>query len=349
MLPAIAGDMPTEAAPEITLNLDWNRFWDVVKTTKVTIRLDHPLCTEITTSVQMSSEQRRKLNEAIRIQREGGDSISKDKTTSVSGDQMTRYIKSGRGGQVLEFIKEGRGSFNAVDPGGVALLSTAAQVGDASTVLGLLELGAQIERVDRINRTPIMYAARSKNPDLIRIFVEAGADIQARDQLGNTPLSWAAGFSSPAVVQALIDEGADANTVDVVLGYTPLLWAAGFGETGSIPLLIEAGADVNVYDTAEGRSPLMHAVRTGSPETVAALIEAGAKINGIDNSEMTALHIGAESENVTLDKIKILVEAGVNVSAKDADGLTALDYAKMRTGDDASSVVKYLSEQSKGN
>jgi ankyrin repeat protein len=349
VLPAIAGDLPVDAAPTQELNIDWNTFWDLVTTTKITIRLDHPLCKEITTSVQMTVDQRQQLNEAIRLRRAGGEILSKDPTKPVTGDQLTRYIKSGRGEQVLNFIKAGRGKYNAVDPGGVALLSTAAQAGDTSTVEGLLELGAQIERVDRVNRTPLMYAARSKNPDLIGVLVDAGADIQARDRLGNTPLSWAAGFGTPEVVQALIDEGADANTVDTVLGYTPLLWASGFGDSGSISLLIEAGADVNVSDTAEGRTPLMHAVRTGTPEGVAALLAAGSKVNAIDNASMTALHIASENENITLDKIKLLVEAGVNVHALDADGLTALDFAKTRTGDDASSVVDYLSQHTKSN
>ena len=342
--PAIA-ELPTEFASTQQLHINWNKFWDVVTTTKVTIRVDHPLCKEIITSVQMTVDQRQQLNEAIRLRREGGEIVTKDPTKPVTGDQLTRYIKSGRGEQVLQFIKQGRGQFDAADPSGVSLLSTAAQAGDSSTVLGLLELGAQVERVDRVNRTPLMYAARSKNPEVIEILIQAGGDIQARDRLGNTPLSWAAGFGTPDVVQALIDEGADANTVDTVLGYTPLLWASGFGDSTSIPILLEAGADVNVNDTAEGRTPLMHAVRTGTPEGVAALIAAGAKVNAIDNAEMTALHIGAESENVTVDKIKLLVEAGVSVEAKDADGLTALDFAKTRTGEHASSVVNYLSSQ----
>ena len=349
IIPAIAGDLPTEPAATQQLDIDWNTFWDVVTTTRITIRLDHPLCREITTSVRMTSGQRQQLNETIRRRREGGEIISKDPTKPVTGDQLSRYIKSGRGDQVLRFIREGRGKFNAVNRDGVSLLSTAAQAGDATTVSELLEMGAQLERVDRTNRTPLMYAARSKNPEVIRILIGAGADIKARDRIGNPPLSWASGFGTPDVVQALIDEGADANTVGVALGWTPLLWASGFGDSDSIPILIKAGADVNVYDTVEGRTPLMHAVRTGTTEGVATLLEAGSNVNAIDNIEMTALHIGAQNSNVTLDKIKLLVEAGVNVNAKDKDGETALDYANTRTDDNAGSVVNYLIEHSKGN
>jgi ankyrin repeat protein len=341
ILPAIAVEFPSEASAVQELKLDWNEFWDVVATTKVTIRLDHPLCREITTNIRLTAEQRQRLNKIIQERRAGGDLPTKA-NSPLTGDQLSRYIKVGRGNQVLEYITDGLGKFDAVDRGGVTLLSTAAEAGDAETVVGLLEFGALVERVDRVNRTPIMYAARSKNPETIQILLDAGADIQARDRLGNTPLSWAAGFGIADGVQVLVDAGADANTVDSVLGYTPLIWAAGFGESASIQILIEAGADVSVNDFAEGRTPLMHAVRTGSVAGVAALLKAGAKVNAIDNTKSTALHVGADSNNVMLDKIVLLVEAGSNTNAKNSDGRTALDLAKSRTDDDGSAIAEYL-------
>lgn len=345
MLPAIAVELPSEASTTQTLELDWNAFWDVVQTTKMTIRIDHPLCKEITTSIRLTAAQRKRLNEIITANRAGGKLPSKEPTRVQTGDQLSRYIKAGRGNQVLGYIKNGLGKFDAVDRGGVAILSIAAEAGDASTVIGLLEMGAAVERVDRVNRTPLMYAARSKNPETIQILLDAGADMQARDRLGNTPLSWAAGFGTAAGVQVLIDAGADANTVDTVLGYTPLVWASGFGDPKTLPILIEAGADVTVNDIAEGRTPLMHAVRTGSVEGVAVLIEAGAKVNGIDNAKSTALHIGAESNNVTLDKIVLLVEAGADTDATNAEGKTALELAKSRNDDDGVAIVEYLTQK----
>ncbi|MBC8201407.1 MAG: ankyrin repeat domain-containing protein, partial [Planctomycetes bacterium] len=228
ILPAIA-DLPEESSSTHELVLEWDAFWDVVRTTKMTIRLDHPLCKEITTNVRLTAEQRQRLNAIISDRRSGDELPTKDPSRPLTGDQLARYIKGGRGSKVLEYIDSGLGKFNATDKAGVTLLSAAAEAGDVETTVGLLKLGAQVERVDRVNRTPIMYAARSKNPETIQILLDAGADIQARDRLGNTPLSWASGFGTSSGVQVLIDAGADANTVDTVLGYTPLLWAAGFG------------------------------------------------------------------------------------------------------------------------
>lgn len=342
MLPAIAVELPTVPATTQEIKLDWQTFWDVVQTTKVTIRLDHPLCKEITTNIRLTAVQRQRLNEIIKLRREGGQLPTKDPTRPLDGNQLAKYIELGRGEQVLKYITDGLGKYDAVNRGGVTLLSIAAESGDADTVTGLLEMGALVERVDRVNRTPLMYAARSKNPETIQILLDAGADIQARDRLGNTPLSWASGFGIAGGVQVLIDAGADANTVDTVLGYTPLVWASGFGDSDSIPILIEAGADVSVYDIAEGRTPLMHAVRTGTAEGVAALVKAGAKVNGIDNQKSTALHIGAGSNNVTLDKIELLIEAGADPHVKNGEGNTALDLAKMRTDDGGKAIADYL-------
>ncbi|MBT4530810.1 MAG: DUF1573 domain-containing protein [Phycisphaerae bacterium] len=344
IIPAIA-ELPTEASATQKLVLNWDQFWDVVQSTKLSIRIDHPLCKEITTNVRLTAEQRQRLNEIIKLRREGGALPTKDPTGPMTGDRLTQYIKAGRGEQVVKYIKDGLGRYDAVNRIGVTLLSTAAESGDSDTVVALIELGAQVERVDRVNRTPLMYAARSKNPTTIQVLLDEGADLQARDRLGNTPLSWASGFGTAGGVQVLIDAGADTNTVDTVLGYTPLIWASGFGDSASIPILLEAGADVSVNDIAEGRTPLMHAVRTGKAEGVASLLAAGANVNGIDNSKSTALHIGAQSNNVALDKIELLVMAGADVNATNGAGETALTLAKSRTDDNGPLIVEFLSKQ----
>jgi len=346
MIPPIA-DLPQEPTTKVELLLDWETFWEVVQTTKVTIKTDHPLCKEVVTSIRLTAEQRQKLNKILSDRRANGNLPTKDPTRPLSGDQLARYIKGGRGNQVIKYINQNLGKYDAVNKDGIALLSVAAEAGDAETMAALLELGSNIERVDRVNRTPLMHAARSKNAEAVLLLLDAGADIQARDRLGGTPLSWASGFGSPEGVQALIDAGADANTVDNVLGYTPLLWAAGFGDAKSVEILLEADADVNIVDTAEKRSPLMHAVRTGKDESVKLLLDAGADVHEIDKGKATALHVAAESNSVSLGKIKLLVEAGADVNAEDASGATPIGLAKSRTDDEAVLIVEYLAQQSK--
>ncbi|MBI69908.1 MAG: hypothetical protein CMJ38_07935 [Phycisphaerae bacterium] len=342
MVPAASTGLSEEAAPEQTIEIDWDEWWNNVMSTKMTIRLDHPLCKEITTNVRLNPEQRARLNDLIRERRASGDLITKDPSKPLTGDQLARHIKAGQGEKVLKYIEEGKGKYNAVDKGGVSLLSVAAEEGDADTIIGLLDMGEDVERVDRVNRTPLMYAARSKNNEAIQVLLDAGADIQSRDTLGNAPISWASGFGNADGVALLIENGADVNVRDAVLGYTPLLWASGFGDANSIPILLKEGADVSVRDNAEGRTPLMHAVRTGTLAGVEQLLGADASLTAIDNGGQTAVMIAAGSNNVTLAKVKLLVESGADVTAKDKAGLNALDHAKSRTDAQGELIVKYL-------
>ncbi len=90
----------------------------------------------------------------------------------------------------------------------------------------------------------------------------------------------------------------------------------------------------------------MHAVRTGKVEGVALLLKAGANVNDIDKQKSTALHIGAENSNVSLEKIMLLVEAGADIDAQDANGKTPVDLAKLRDDEEGPAVVVYLEEKS---
>ncbi len=59
----------------------------------------------------------------------------------------------------------------------------------------------------------------------------------------------------------------------------------------------------------------------------------------------TALHIGAGNSNVSFEKIKLLVESGADVNAKDASGKKPLDLAKLRDDEEGPIVFAFLEEK----
>jgi ankyrin repeat protein len=52
----------------------------------------------------------------------------------------------------------------------------------------LIELGVDVNARDRRQWTPLHFAARTKNPAVVKLLLEAGADVNATDDEGITPL-----------------------------------------------------------------------------------------------------------------------------------------------------------------
>ena len=76
----------------------------------------------------------------------------------------------------------------------------------------------------------------------------------------------------------------------------------------------------------------------GSTKTVKILLEAGADISALDENERTPLHYAAHNR---VDVVKMLLDNGADVSAVDRQQQTALDLAEDRKKID---VLKLLIE-----
>src|SRR5258708_39978448 len=91
----------------------------------------------------------------------------------------------------------------------------------------LLDHNADEHIRDNKGGTALHRAAKSSNPECVRILLECDVDVNARDDDGLTPLlrvsaSWRA---NPDVLRLLLDHGADENVRDNK-GGTPLHHAA---------------------------------------------------------------------------------------------------------------------------
>ena len=122
-------------------------------------------------------------------------------------------------------------------------------------------------------------------------------------------------------------------------GATPLIRAANNGDLEVVKLLLEHGADATLY-MADRQTPI-HAVLAGRAseqqalELIRVLQKAGADVNvvALVNHEEevrggTALHYAVRKRYKEV--IKLLASYGIDLNAKDQDGLTALDYTQSR-------------------
>ena len=254
-----------------------------------------------------------------------------------------------------------------MDTGGFTPLLYAARENCHACVDVLLANGVDINKPDPDGVSPLHLAIMNANWDLARQLIEAGADIDQWDKFGMTPLfSMIGGYTRSdggrasidpinqttgrEILDMLLARGADPNMqvffrpADVrgstnTRGSTPLIRAANNGDVEIVQLLLEHGADPTV-SMADRQTPI-HAVLAGRAREEVALelirlfYTAGTDINAValvnHREEVrggTALHYAVRKRYK--DVIRELASYGIDMNARDQDGLTALDYTQSR-------------------
>jgi ankyrin repeat protein len=255
----------------------------------------------------------------------------------------------------------------SLDTGGLTPLLYAARENCLACVDVLLAQGADIDLPDPDGVSPLHVAILNANWDLARKLIEGGADVNQWDIYGEAPLFAAIGLytrrdggrasidppnetDGMSIVRMLLERGADPNMqlffrpanvrgTTNTRGSTPLIRAANNGDLALVNLLLEHGADATVY-MADRQTPI-HAVLAGRApegralEIIRALHEAGTDVNVValvnHREEIrggTALHYAVRKRFKQV--ISELASYGIDLDAKDQDGLTALDYTQSR-------------------
>lgn len=254
-----------------------------------------------------------------------------------------------------------------MDSGGFTALLYAARENCAECIDVLLRHGAQIDLPDPDGVSALLMAILNANWDLARQLIESGADVNFWNVYGEAPLFTAVRLQSRIdgghtsidpinrasgidIVRLLLERGANPNMqlffrpANVrgstnTRGATPLIRAAGDGNREAVELLLEHGADPTLY-MADRQTPI-HAVLAGSTperpalELIELLHAAGTDIDVValvnHREEVrggTAAHFAVRRR--FMDVIRALAGWGIDLNAKDQDGLTALDYAQSR-------------------
>jgi uncharacterized protein len=266
--------------------------------------------------------------------------------------------------------------------GGLTPLLYASREGCLDCISYLVERGAKINMTDPEGVTPLITAIANMHFDAAKILIEAGANPDKWDWWNRSPLYLAADVNtiprggradapstdettSLEIIELLLKKGANPNTqlsllppfrnvgadrgVDLLLttGASPLLRAAKALDAPAVKLMMEYGGDPNLPQV-KGITPLMAAAGMGSVDadtrgrydtpdtaqrsvdTMRIMLDKGGDIMARDARGQTALHAAAFwGWN---DAVQFLISRGADPNAKDAKGLVPIDNAMGRNG-----------------
>jgi len=142
------------------------------------------------------------------------------------------------------------------DARGLNVLQYASLHGHIEVVQLLLDRGASPDRRggNHVVHTALGISCENGYTDIARLLIERGADVNKTNTDERTPLHKTAIKGRPDTARLLLDHGAKANTKDL-WGYTPLHLACQPGRPDVVRVLLAAGADVTMKDLG-GDTPL---------------------------------------------------------------------------------------------
>lgn len=129
-------------------------------------------------------------------------------------------------------------------------------------------------------------------------------------------------FDLPAVISPFIDS-TDA------LGWTPLHWAANRSNADALRRLLLLGCNIHAL-TNRGETALHIACDSGSIECAELLLATGASVSATTapNSFRTPLHQAAMSKRTSIPLLRLLLQHGAQIEAKDSSGRTPFHLAQ---------------------
>jgi len=180
----------------------------------------------------------------------------------------------------------------------------------------LLQHGANINATDKSGVTPLHYAIRRGQTEVVKFLIDHGADVNIEDKWGSTPL-----FSSNSVkiTKLLLDSGR-VNIEHISKNGFPILQSAiSNKELTKIRLIIQHGANINAQDKW-GFTPLHHAIRSEQPKVIKLLIDHGVNINTKDQWGFTPLQYARQYQKTEV--VNFLIDQGADVNTENKLGET---------------------------
>jgi ankyrin repeat protein len=273
-------------------------------------------------------------------------------TVPRGGSTALLFAARSGDGESVRLLVEGGADVNEALPDGASALVVAAHSGHARAATMLLEKGAD-PNAAAVGYTALHAAVLRSNLNLVKALlahkanpnvpIAKGMPVRRTSQdfelpktlIGATPYLLAARFLEADIMRALAAGGADTR-LPMNDGATPLMAAAGMGMTAP------------AQDERRGTNRRGLAIIDGGKvepetqvvETVATALSLGADINATNPAGETALHTASAQGYDSV--VKLLVERGADLNARNARSLTPLGALLTRARSSRQSTIDLL-------
>jgi len=184
-------------------------------------------------------------------------------------------------------------------------------------------------------KTLLHQASKNSTQACVKLLLDNGAEVDSLDDNGNTPLAWAARRGNLEIVKLLVENKANVNHQNMKCEYNlgPLFYAIIENHTEVVKFLLNNNADINIR-SSWGLTPLTCAKIASRGcshnEILSILLSYGAMDDNFDDLDKDkALFFAIQIEHDSIESIDLLLSEGASLEARSKIEGTPLIYAIM--------------------
>ena len=217
-----------------------------------------------------------------------------------------------------------------------SVLAYAAKLGQLAICRLLIDRGAEIYPNPLNQYPPIIEAAWAKHNEIVDYFLNEIPHLAEGTQGLGVTINLAGRQGWTEIVRKHIERDPLSVHARGWIGDSPLHWPAHNNHVEIVKILIDAGADVEADEVNWIGGKPLHWASEHAPDAVRLLLRAGADVNSrnirIDSefNQFTPLIMNATQRDDCSEVTELLLAAGADPGAMDANGTTALEHAERR-------------------
>lgn len=238
-------------------------------------------------------------------------------------ESLLKAIKNGDDKKIKYLVEKKNADVNFVGfLGEMPILTAIDQTYNIRPLKLLIELGAEINILNRYGQNPVFRCIDKENLEALDLLIQNKVILNFQHKVsGDTPLIHAIKEKKSYFMDMLIKGGADVNLEDKK-EKTALHYAVTRKSLEIVKLLTDAyKADANKKDK-EGKTPLFYAVINESKEIVEHLVKkTRANVNLTDKEGKTPLFYALQTKNDEIFNLLLLAGAKINLDSKNKKGV----------------------------